>query len=205
MKKRKTKERISYPIEIYQKIPINHLIVFGIHSVLQRKEKCTFEKLIEECFNLFPEAFSFSTHPEWPDSLKFDRALRTLREKALIIGSPKSFFSLTKFGELVAKNTAKILKARLPKKAAIKRPIRDPGINWINTLKKSDLFKRFLKEGKKFSITEMELRNLMRCTLETPSRIVNQNFAYSINLAKEFKQKKLVEFLDFCQKKLSKK
>jgi len=51
----------------------------------------------------------------------------------------------------------------------------------------------------------MELRNLLRCTLETPLRIVKQNLIYSINLAKEFKEKELLKFLKFCQQKIFKK
>ncbi len=48
----------------------------------------------------------------------------------------------------------------------------------------------------------MELKNLLHCTLETPLRIVKQNFSYSVNLAKEFKEKDLYRFLKVCQDKL---
>jgi len=205
MKKRKTKKLISYNEEIYKNIPINNLIVFGIYSVLLKGAKCTFEKLIEECFKLFPAVFSFGRHPEWPDSLKFDRTLRTLREKGLITGSPKTFFILTKFGESLAKDTAKIFKIKLPKRTISEKAGRDAEINWINTLKKSEIFNRFLKEKKYFLITNTEVRNLLHCTLETPLRIVKQNLTYNINLAKEFKEKKLVDFLELCQQNLPKK
>lgn len=205
MRKRKIKRRISYREELYENLSLNHLIIFGIYSVVSKKEKCTFEKLIEECFTLFPKAFSLNRHSEWPDSLKFARPLRKLREKGLIVGSSKTFFSLTKFGESIAKDTTKILKIGLPKKISIGKAGRDAEINWIRTIKKSETFQRFLKEKKHFSITDMELRNLLYCTLETPLRIVKQNLAYSINLAKEFQEKTLLEFLKLCQRKLTKK
>jgi len=206
MKIKRGKKLPSYNEEVYKKIPGAHLIIFGIHSVVRRKEKCTFEKIIEECFYLFPKIFSFSRHPEWPDSLKFDRSLRTLREQGLIVGNPKTLFTLTKFGEDIAKTTAKVLKLGLPsKKVIIEKPGRDAEINWIRNLKNNETFHRFLKEKKHFSITNMELRNLLRCTLETPLRIVKQNLIYSINLAKEFKEKELLKFLKFCQQKIFKK
>lgn len=205
MKAQQRKKLIHYNEEIYIKIPAAHLIVFGIYSILQRGENCTFEKLIEECFNLFPKVFSFSRHPEWPDALKFDRTLRTLREKGLVVGGPNTFYSFTKFGEKIAKKTAQNLKTGPSKRTIIEKPRRDAEINWIRNLKKSEVFQRFLKEEKSFIINDMESRGLLHCTLETPLRIVKQNLSYSINLAEEFKEKELLKFLKFCQQNLSKK
>jgi hypothetical protein len=202
MKVKKSKKLIPYSEEIYTKIPTAHLIVFGIYSIIQRGENCTFEKLIEECFSLFPKVFSFSRHPGWPDSLKFDRTLRTLREKGLVVGNPNTFYSFTKFGEKIAKKTAQDLKTGLSKKTITEKPKRDAEINWVRNLQKSEVFQRFLKREKGFIVNNMELRSLLHCTLETPLRIVKQNLSYSINLAEEFKEKELFEFLKFCQKKL---
>jgi len=206
MKVKKNKNLTPYNEEVYKKILTTHLIIFGIYSVIQRKEKCTFEKIIEECFYSFPKIFSFSRHLEWPDSLKFDRSLRTLRENGLIVGNPKTLFTLTKFGENIAKTTTKVLKQGLPsRKVIIDKPGRDAEINWLRNLKNNEIFYRFLKEKKYFLITNMELRSLLRCTLETPLRIVKQNLVYSINLAEEFEEKELLKFLKFCQQHLSKK
>ena len=191
--------------EVYTKIPAAQLIVLGLYSLQKKKENCTFEKLIEECFSLFPKAFSFSRHPEWPDSLKFDRTLRTLREKGLIVGHPSTFYSLTKFGEKIAKEIEYILQKGYSKKTLSEKPKRDAEINWTNNIKRHKTFLRFIQEKKNFSITEMEIRDLLQCTLETPLRIVRQNLIYSLNLAKEFKEKKLIDFLKLCQKVINKK
>lgn len=101
-----------FDIVSYQKARITDLILFGINSVIENKEKCTFERLIKECFNLFPKAFSFSQYPQWPDSRKLDRPLRTLRKRKLITGDPKTFFSLTKTGKKIALETAKTFRQR---------------------------------------------------------------------------------------------
>ena len=98
--------------ELYKKAKITNLILFGINSVIENKEKCTFERLIKECFTLFPEIFSFSKYPQWPDSLKLDRQLRTLRKRKLITGDPKTSFSLTKLGKKIALETAKTFRQR---------------------------------------------------------------------------------------------
>ena len=114
--------------QLYKKAKITDLILFGINSVIEgdedksssspfatareNKEKCTFERLIKECFTLFPESFSFSKYPQWPDSLKLDRQLRTLRKRKLITGDPKTSFSLTKLGKKIALETAKTFRQR---------------------------------------------------------------------------------------------
>ena len=121
------------------------------------------------------------------------------------MGSPTSLFSLTKFGEKMAKDTAKILKIGISKKLPSYKIKRDAEINLIASLKSSEVFQRFLKSRKGYLITEMEIRNLLHCTLETPLRIVKQNLIYAKNLAKEFNEKLLSEFLDLCHQKLDKK
>ena len=97
----------TFDQQLYKKAKTIDLILFGINSVIENKEKCTFEKLIKECFTLFPEIFSFSKYPQWPDSRKLDRPLRALRKRELIKGDPKTSFFLTKLGKKIAIETAK--------------------------------------------------------------------------------------------------
>jgi hypothetical protein len=197
--------------DIYLKIELWRLILFGIYSVISKRETCTFERLIAECFAIFPKSFGFKRYPQWPDSLKFDRPLRTLREKGLVVGgaggkySPGEF-SLTEFGEKIAKG----IKAMLDRKAVLpqtKRTFHERSIDdkWIMHLKNSASFKRFLNNPEDFSITEAELRNLLRCTLETPMRILKQNLEYSKNIAKSYDEKGLIDFLLISEKSIFKK
>jgi len=102
----------SFDKESYKNLGINELILLGIYSIVSNGEKCTFERLVKEGFNLFPEAFCFSQYPEWPDSRKLDRPLRTLRKRKLITGDPKTSFSLTKLGKTIALETSKTFRQR---------------------------------------------------------------------------------------------
>ena len=102
----------SFNITLYQKAGINDLILFSIYLITENQEKCTFERLIKECFTLFPQVFSFSKHPQWPDSRKLDRPLRDLRKRKLIIGNPQTYFSLTKSGKKIAVEAAKTFRQR---------------------------------------------------------------------------------------------
>lgn len=98
----KTKEKLGFPI--------NDLILFSIHSVLSHNDDCTFERLVNECFVLFPETIGFLTYPHWPDARKLDKPLRVLRSRNMIRGNNKSYFFLTKKGKERATEVAKILR-----------------------------------------------------------------------------------------------
>ena len=89
---------------------VNDLILFCVHSVVLNNEQCNFERLVKECFTLFPEVLSFTRYPIWPDSRKLDRPLRALRNEGRIIGDPKTIFMLTKEGEERAIAVAKALR-----------------------------------------------------------------------------------------------
>jgi hypothetical protein len=195
-------EATAFPEEKYKSIPKENLILLGIYSVTKNGEGCSFERLVKECFTLFPKAFAFSRYPEWPDSLKFDRQMRTLRERGWIVGGAKTTISLTKFGEKIAEETERMLAGSKLTREANQKFSRGADTALIHSLKESAAFKRFLRDRKKLSITEMELRALLRCTLETPERVVRQNLQYSRNLAGEYKEQELVDFLEACEKTL---
>jgi len=102
----------KYDSAVYQDISILDLILFSIYFVISKKEVCTFERLVEECFDLFPKRFSFEKNFKWPDSRKLDRSLRSLRKEELIKGSPQTSFILTKKGERIAVEISKSLRQK---------------------------------------------------------------------------------------------
>jgi len=101
------KKKVSFAEELYKKVSVNNLIIFGIYSINRNGKECTFEPLVKKCFTLFPKVFSFSRYSKWPDARKLDRPLRTLRNQKLISGDPKSSFTLTKRGRKIALEIAK--------------------------------------------------------------------------------------------------
>jgi hypothetical protein len=92
---------------LYRKTSLHNLILFSIYLINSKKEKCTYERLVKECFSLFPDSFCFSGIKKWPDSRKLDRSLRTLRKQKFINGDPKTIFSLTSIGKKIAEDTGK--------------------------------------------------------------------------------------------------
>ena len=94
----------------FSKVSVEDVILFCIHSVVANSEQCSFERLVKECFTLFPEMLKFTRYPIWPDSRKLDRPLRALRDDKLIVGDPKTYFILTELGETKAAVVSKLLR-----------------------------------------------------------------------------------------------
>lgn len=90
-----------------RKISILDLILLSLYFLFLKKKKVSFEELVVESFKNFPKVFNLKNFQKYPDSRKLDRALRSLRSKKLIKGSPKTFFSLTILGK---KRAEEILK-----------------------------------------------------------------------------------------------
>jgi len=109
MTQQEDKKKASFDEELYTKLAISNLILFSILSIKKKQKECTFEELMKECFTNFPKAFGFNSIPKWPDSRKLDRPLRTLRNKKLIKGDPKTSFSLTEAGKKTVKDIVRIL------------------------------------------------------------------------------------------------
>ena len=198
----KNKNKIIYDDKIYTSVGLENLILYGIYLTSERGENCTFEKLVAECFSQFPKVFAFKRYPEWPDSLKFDRPLRKLREKGMIVGTIKDTFSLTKFGKQKTIEIENILKKvnnffYKKRKDSQERSIDDRLIAYI---KDSDSFKKYINNPSNFTISEPEFRKLLRCTLETPLRVIKQNLEYYKKLANSYKEEELFNFLLSCEK-----
>lgn len=200
----------NYKEDVYTKIVVQDLMTFGIYSIIQKKETCTFERLVAECFLFFPKVFGLKRYPQWPDTLKFDRATRTLREKGLIMGgaggkgSP-GVITLTELGKKIAKQTEDILnnKSSIHRSKPTKSGPTDRSIDdkLIKYLKENLHFKKYLNNSERFTISEPDFRNILRCTLETPWSVVKQNLEYFKQLAKSYNDKQILDFLFFCENK----
>lgn len=186
----------------YQAIKVQRLIIFSIYSVNKNNEECTFERLVKECFTLFPKKFSFYRYSEWPDSLKLDRQLRTLRTKGWITGGAGFVFSLTRFGEKIAKDVEKALIGKKIPIIPSKNLLKGREAKLINQLKESKIFLKFLENKDQFQINENELRRFLHCTLETPLRVIKQNLQFCKNLADECSENELYQFLKICEEQL---
>ena len=158
----------------YTQMDLHSLILLCIGNITRNNEDCTFERLVYECFTNFPKAFCLSRYPEWPDSNKLDRPLRTLRERGFVVGSPKLGFLLTEDGMHQAARVSRMLKHQV-KLQPTTRVLKGKERNLVAYIKSSDLYKKFEHDRSGFSLDEHEFINLLRATLETPKRVLKQN------------------------------
>jgi hypothetical protein len=90
-------------------LSINSLILFTVWLIIEKKEKCSFQRLVKDCFELFPETFSLEPY-SLPDSRKLDRPLRFLKAEKSIKVNSTGELSLTKKGLIQAQEVNKILR-----------------------------------------------------------------------------------------------
>ncbi len=97
----------AWPEGIYIKTKIGDLILVALSGF--KDKEVSFENLLERCFSLFPNRFSFLEHTEWPDARRLGRPLRLLREDGLVGGSRDGFIIMKK-GREVAAQALRLLK-----------------------------------------------------------------------------------------------
>jgi hypothetical protein len=185
----------------YTQMDIHSLILICIDSVIGNNEDCTFERLVYECFTNFARVFSLFRYPQWPDSNKLDRPLRKLRERGLIVGSPKIGFLLTEDGKHQVTKARKMLEHQIKVKST-PRVLKGKERNFVAYIKTNELYQRFVNNRSNFDLTDQEFIDLLRGTLETPKRVLRQNLAQYERLAEEFRDIELREFLKACESKM---
>jgi len=185
-------------------VPIDDLVVYCVGEIISNSEECTFERLVYECFTRFPDVFGLNRYPEWPDSARVNKAwLRCRTDKGLIVGSVQEGFTLTPEGERLAHATGTRLgMGRTPGKppgAGVRTRERHEGL--LRTARNSPLFKRF--RAGKLNASDMELREFLGATLETPLRVLRQNLHAYRSAAQAYGDAQVVDFFAACEKILT--
>ena len=190
---------------IYTQIAIDKLTILAVYSLTNQNEECAFERLVKECFDLFPDRFCLRRYKQWPDSNRIYLSMMRCRNNGWIVGNEKNGFQITEFGKKTSESILEQLKGNAiikNRKTIDKRP-RERGETIINSIKKSKAFVKFNNNKENFDISEEELREILGVTIETPVRVLKQNFKYCWNICKDYKEEGLLEFLAICKKSLS--
>ncbi|MBI4824718.1 MAG: hypothetical protein HY805_10920 [Nitrospirae bacterium] len=187
----------------YLSTAIDKLTIFAVLNLTEKGEECAFERLVKECFDLFPKRFCLRRYSQWPDSNRVYLSMIRCRVNGWLVGKEKSGFKITEFGKEVAQDVRSQLARDIPtmksRKMTSKKP-RERGEAIISFIKKSKAFTKFINNKDTFNISEGELREMLGATRETPIRILKQNIEYYWNVCKGYKEKELLEFLGVCRK-----
>ena len=184
---------------IYRSISLNELVILAMNEISDNGEECAYERVVKECFTLFPKRFCFQRYPEWPDGNRVKTRMLDCRNKGWVVGNEKTGFQITLLGKRVAEEVLKALGKATPRKT---RPThsRDRGDTIISHLKQSEAFIRYRNNKSKFEILDGEFRYLLIATEETPSRILRQNIDYYIGICIDYRENELLDFLNECKR-----
>lgn len=187
----------------YEALGVDYLLIFSVRSIIENGEECTLERLVFECFTLFPKKFSLSRYPQWPDSTRVYRSWRRcIDPNKWLKGTPQEGFALTTKGKAVAGEIADKLKdpsvvAKHPRQATRSRGKEEAVTRY---LRKSETFRRWSENPTLFIITESELRSLLNATLETSDIALGENLEYYLENAGLVQDSDVLAFLNTCKK-----
>jgi len=188
----------SFDEGIYTSISLTKLVIFTIGRIAENGEESAYERIVKECFSLFPKRFSFQRYPEWPDGARIKIEILRCRDKGWVTGNEKTGFQITSLGRRVAEEVLKELQQG-PARELRPTQTRDRGDTVISYLKKSEAYRRYQENKENFTVTEEELRRLLVSTFETPPKVLEQNLNYCFDLCDKYGEKELCEFLKKCR------
>ncbi|MDW8003068.1 MAG: hypothetical protein RMJ39_10505 [Deltaproteobacteria bacterium] len=196
----KPRQAVEFPPEVYEQIGLDHLLIFAAKRILDNGEECTFERLVAECFTLFPKKFGMRRYPQWPDSVRVNKSwLRCRTDNGWLVGNVQKGFKLTSKGIEIANTVAMNLEKQRTVKAKntiFPRGREDAIIRWIRT---HPLFMRWISNREKFTMNAMELRNLLNAPMEAPITHLRETLHRYIDVARVLKDADVEAFLKRCQ------
>ena len=190
---------MQFDENIYISISLTKLTIFAIKEISENGEECAYERVLKECFTLFPKRFCLQRYPEWPDGSRIKIEIHRCRDNGWITGNEKNGFHITLLGKRVAQEVFIELQEEKVKKQRIGQT-RDRGDTVIKYLKEREPFKRFMQNRKDFNISEGEFRRLLVATFETPPRVLKQNLNYCLDICKQYGEDESTKFLKECGK-----
>ena len=188
----------SFDESIYSSVSLTKLTIFAISKIAENGEESAYERIVKECFSLFPKRFSFQRYPEWPDGARLKIEILRCRDNGWVTGNEKNGFQITSLGRRVAEEVLKELQQG-PARELRPTQTRDRGDTVLSYLKKSESYRRYQENKENFIITEEEFRRLIISTFETPPKVLEQNFNYCFDLCHEYGEKELCNFLEKCR------
>jgi len=192
----------SFNEKIYTSLSLTKLTIFAISKIAENGEECAYERIVKECFTIFPKRFSFQRYPDWPDGTRVKIEILRCRDKGWVTGNEKKGFQLTSMGRRVADEVLKELQQG-PAKKLQSTQTRDRGDTVISYLRKSESYRRYQEDKENFTISEEEFRRLLVSTFETPPKVLEQNLNYCLNLCEGYGENELCEFLKKCREQKS--
>jgi hypothetical protein len=183
----------------YIDVGMNELIVFTANKLCEETRSITREELVLGAFKMFPKKFGLRGHEDWPDSAVIDKRWVDCRHLDYISGNNKSGFTVLPKGLDLVKITEKKLKVK--SSIAANKDNRTRSGKIANIMENSDGYKKFLNSKNFSDVTEFDLREILHCTMESTSEMLNRSFIELLQHLKACNRSDMINFLEEIRKK----
>lgn len=200
-------KNMSFKVSQYQHIGYDQLVTYCAFILERAGKDVTFEELVKEAFNNFPERFRLMIKDRnWPDAAIINKSwLRARTDKRWIVGSRASGFKVTPAGKKIAEMVAKELNLNIGSKdSSITKNIGNQtrSTRIIKQVLDSEAFKKYLNGSSK-KITEYEFCDSIFSTLDSPPNVKRKNMELVAQYAQEVKQPKVLKYLELTKSQFS--
>ena len=177
----------------------------SLFFILEGGETPTFERLVAECFQDFPERFALLGYPQWPNAAAINKAwLRARTDRNLITGNVARGFNLTPKGKLLVEKTLARLKVKPKPGASIKKGDKQTMEGRVvERVEKSPAYEKFQNTKSLDDITEYEASDLFYATMESTPETLLQNYEIVLQHLQKFNREDLIEFIAKIREKFN--
>lgn len=193
--------------DIQKKVGRDRAVTYVVGIFEINKVEATFQRVCFLAFKLFPESFSFSEFPEYPDSRVVRNCLWHCvhKNKGWLIGSDKTYYNLTEKGKEILQIFMKLIKNKMdPKslpyelqikgvtKKALVTKSHDKEINFLKEIEESDGFKFYLD---KKDVSAIDVRKSLGGDRYSSQVYLNNNFLRALEISNTYKNKSVKSYL----------
>jgi hypothetical protein len=164
---------------------------------LESGDTPTFERLVAECFERFPQRFALSSYPQWPNAAIINKSwLRCRTDKKLITGNVAGGFDLTPKGKLLVEKTLLKLSAPAPEGLQPKKGDKQTmSGRVVERIEKSPAYIKFQGTKSLDDITEYEASDLFYATMESAPETLLKNYEIMLQHLQNYNREDLIEFV----------
>ena len=192
----------TFQPEVYSQISLSDLLTYCVYLLESEKRKANFEDIVAKCFELFPERFSLTGYPQWPDSSRVNKVWLRCRTDKYIKGSVKAGFTVTPKGLDVGERVQKKISTPIDERVYTKkRQARERTREelFIRKLEGTEAYQRYMEVGKSTEISHYEFCDMLFCTLESSAESLRENLESLLDFSAKLKHDKAVKFLKFAE------
>ena len=176
-KKEFWKKLRPYNPEQYVGEPLSKLTLVGITKLNDSQIEASYDNITVVLFKLFPESFSLITFPEYPDTLRVNRALTSHCITAGYIdgNQKKNNYVLTGKGRQIVDDLLDRLETNSNSKSKESDKRRNKYIKLVKAVTETSGFKNF-RAGKFEEIKKFDLCECLHCTINADENHLRQNY-----------------------------